>query len=179
MLTEVLYDHAIAHDYLPQEQRRGHRGCLDALMIDSMVAREAMVRRRNLSVAWIDYQKAYDRVPHAWLREVLSAVRAPLSVQRTLERLRQKWSSVFCVGIGENTVRTELKYRRGVFQGDSLSPLLYCLSIAPISHAIRKTRGYRLPYLERPVTHQYFMDDLKVYARSSKALDATLQVTSR
>ena len=71
-------------------------------MVDSMVAREAMVRRRNLSVTWIDYQKAYDRVSHAWLREMLSMVRAPLSVQRTLEHLRQKWSSVFCVGTGAN-----------------------------------------------------------------------------
>ena len=76
-------------------------------------------------------------------------------------------------------MRTELTYRRGVFQGDSLSPLLYCLSIVPISHTLRKTRGYRLLYLERPVTHQYFMDDLKVYANSSNALDATLQVVDR
>ena len=46
----------------------------------------------------------------------------------------------------------------------------------PISHALRKTAGYRLPYLDYPVTHQYFMDDLKVYAKSSNALDATLRV---
>ena len=108
--TEVLYDHVVMHSYLPPEQRairRGHHGCLDALMVDSMVAQEATVRRCSLSVAWIDYQKAYDRVPHAWLREVLSTVRAPLSIQCTLECLQQKWSSVFCVGTGENAVRTE------------------------------------------------------------------------
>ena len=55
VLTEVLYDHAMEHAYLPPEQwaiRRGHRGCLDALMVDSMVAREAMVHPRSLSVAW-------------------------------------------------------------------------------------------------------------------------------
>ena len=172
VMTEVLHDHVMAHAYLPLEQRairRGHRGCLDALMVDYMVAREAMVRRRNLSVAWRDYQKAYDRVPHAWLSEVLSIVRAPLSVQHTLPlsvqhtlplsvqhtlaRLRQKCSSVFCVGTGDGTVMTELTYRRGVFQGDSLSPLLYCQSIAPISHAIRKTAGYCVPYLDYPVLH--------------------------
>ena len=111
-------------------------------MVDSMVAQEATVCRCGLSVVWIDYQKTYDRVPHTWLREVLSTVRASLSIQRTLERLRQKWNSVFCVGNEENAVRTELTYRRGVFQGDSLSPLLSCLSIAPISHALRKTGGY-------------------------------------
>ena len=58
VMTEVLYDHAIMHLYLLLEQRaicRGHRGCLDALMVDSMVAKEVMVRHCDLSVAWIDY----------------------------------------------------------------------------------------------------------------------------
>ena len=39
--------------------------------------------------------------------------------------------------------------------------------------------GYRLPYLDYPVTHQYFMDDLKVYAKSSNALDASLRIADR
>ena len=143
-MAEVLYNHAIVHSYLPQEHRaicRGHCGCLDALMVDSMVAREAMVCHCNPSVAWIDYQKAYNRVPHEWLRRVLSSVRAHLSIQHTLDSLRKKWSSVFRVGIGEEAVWMELIYCRGVFQGDSLSSLLHCLSIAPISHAYRKTKG--------------------------------------
>ena len=40
VMTEVLYDHAMAHSYLPPEQwaiRRGHCGCLDALTVDSML----------------------------------------------------------------------------------------------------------------------------------------------
>ena len=40
MQTEVSYNYAMAHAYLPPEQRaiqRGHRGCLDAMIIDSMV----------------------------------------------------------------------------------------------------------------------------------------------
>ena len=105
--------------------------------------------------------------------------KSTLSVQCMLESLRKKWSSVFCVGSGEGTVRTELTYHRGVFQGGSFSSLLYCLSIAPISHALRKTEGYRVPYLDYPVTHQYYMDDLKVYAKSSKALGDTLTVVDR
>ena len=58
-------------------------------------------------------------------------------------------------------VRTELAYRREVFQGDYFSSFLYCLSIAPISHALEKTGGYWLLYLDYSITHQYFMDDLK------------------
>lgn len=83
VMTEVLYDHAIAYLYLPPEQRAirwGCRGCLDVLVIDSMVAKEAMERHRNLSVAWFDYQKAYDRVPHEWIGWILSFIKAPLEI---------------------------------------------------------------------------------------------------
>jgi len=179
VMTEVLYKHSTEWGYLPPEQRairRGRRGCLDALMIDSMVTREAVARHRDLSVAWIDYQKAYDRVPHEWLSWMLSAMKAPFSVQYTLDHLRKKWSSVFCVGFGSGAVATELEYRRGLFQGDSLSPLLFCLSIAPLSKALRESmRGFKVPYMGTPVSHLFFMDDLKVYAANASALGAALE----
>ena len=90
-----------------------------------------------------------------------------------------KFCSEFCVGVGKDAVRTDLQFRRGLFQGDSLSPLLFCLSIAPISHALRETMGAIVPYLDHPVTHLFFMDNLKVYAESSDALGDTLRVVDR
>ena len=46
---------------LPVEQkalRKGSRGYLDALLMDGVVAKEAVLQRRDLSVAWIDFSKA-------------------------------------------------------------------------------------------------------------------------
>ena len=34
-------------------------------------------------VAWVDFQKAYDRVPHQWIRDVLKAMKVPRKVERT------------------------------------------------------------------------------------------------
>ncbi len=34
-----------------------------------------------------------------------------------------------------------VKYRRGLFHGNALSPLIFCLSIVPISIALRKYQG--------------------------------------
>ena len=50
---------------------------LDALIIDEAVAEEAKKDKRNLSVAWIDYRKAYDLVPHRWIGQILRAMAAP------------------------------------------------------------------------------------------------------
>ena len=131
-------------------------------------SREVTVRHLDLSVAWIDYQKAYNRVPHEWLSGMHSFIKAPFSVQYVLDNLQKQWCSMFCV-----------QFRQGLFQGDSLSPLLFCLSIVPIPHALKETMGFRVPYLGSPVTHLFFMDDLKVHARNSDILGDTLRVVDR
>ena len=71
LLTSAVNNKLLAHvmefGLLPMEQcalSRGHRGCLDALLVDQAVAESTHARGSNLSVAWIDFQKAYDRVPH-------------------------------------------------------------------------------------------------------------------
>ena len=55
-----------------------------------MVAKAAMVRHRDLSVAWIDYQKVYDRVLHEWIGVMLLFIKAPFSLQYTLRNLQEK-----------------------------------------------------------------------------------------
>ena len=42
-----------------------------------MIVGEAKLRRSDLPVAWMDYQKAYDRVPHGWLEQLLRITEAP------------------------------------------------------------------------------------------------------
>ena len=36
-----------------------------------MVLKEARARKKNLAMAWIDYRKAYDMMPHSWILECL------------------------------------------------------------------------------------------------------------
>ena len=58
---------------LPEGQkgcRRKCQGTCDLLFIDKMIR----MRKKNLAVAWIDYKKAYDMVPHSWIVECLGMV---------------------------------------------------------------------------------------------------------
>jgi len=79
---------------------------------------------------------------------------------------------------GELTTQ-EVQYRRGLFQGDALSPLLFCLSVTPLSYGLRNTTGYPARFLTNPATHLMFVDDLKVYASGAKALGQSLKVVER
>ncbi|KAI5724299.1 hypothetical protein M8J77_000842 [Diaphorina citri] len=71
-------------------------------------------------------------------------------------------------------VLSEIKIRRGIFQGDSLSPLWFCLALNPLSKLLRRTgMGYKLNTNEgsQIVSHQLYMDDLKLYAPSYETLN--------
>ena len=46
-------------------------------MIDAMITESAQFDKTDLSVAWIDHRKAYDRVSHGWLQVVLRTIKAP------------------------------------------------------------------------------------------------------
>jgi hypothetical protein len=52
---------------LPKEQKgcsRGTKGCKDQLLISKAILRKCKSRKKRLSMAWIDYQKNFVRVPH-------------------------------------------------------------------------------------------------------------------
>ena len=74
IFTEIVYEHVIKNNILPLEQKgvqRKARGCKDHLLLDKAIMENSRKGRRNLSMMWIDYKKAYDLVPHSWIIECL------------------------------------------------------------------------------------------------------------
>ena len=57
-----------------------------------------------------------------------------------------------------------LKINSGIFQGDSLSPLLFCLALAPLS-AMLNNSAYGYSTQQGCINHLFYMDDLKTYAK--------------
>ena len=74
VIADQVYSHLDQEKLLPVEQkgcRRGSRGINDLLYIDRAVIKEVKSRNNNLAMTWIDYEKAYDMVPHSWIIECL------------------------------------------------------------------------------------------------------------
>ena len=66
--ADQIYAHLDQEKLLPEEQnwcRKGCGGTNDLLYIDRSVIKEVKSRNKNLAMAWIDYRKAYNMVPHS------------------------------------------------------------------------------------------------------------------
>ena len=63
-----------------------------------------------------------------------------------------------------------IRIKKGIFQGDSLSPLLLTTSLNPLSQELQKTGyGYQLDE-QTKINHLFYVDDLKLYGASDNQL---------
>ena len=60
-----------------------------------------------------------------------------------------------------------IQIRRGIFQGDSLSPLLLCIELTPLTNELNRVEyDYQVHGTERKISHLLYMDDLKLQDRN-------------
>ena len=176
VIAEKIYGFLDTTLLLPQEQKgckRKSRGTNDLLFIDQLIMREIKMRKQNLSMVWIDYKKAYDVVPHSWIIDCLETVGINEKIRRLLTE-SMKSSRVELTSGEENL--GEVNIRRGIFQGGSLSPLLFVVCLLPLTHILREAApGYPFASNTQKVNDLLFMDDQKLYASNEKSLESLIQ----
>ena len=82
---------------------------------------------------------------------------------------------------GEITIQ-DVRINRGIYQGDSLSPLIFCLTLDPLSKIIKDLNiGYNVGKVrgqdanKEIISHLLFMDDIKLFADSDENLQKLIQ----
>ena len=81
-------------------------------------------------MAWIDFRKAYDMVPHSWILKTLDLVGTAGNIIELLKRSMQSWRTVLFSG--KNKLG-KVNIRLGIFQAESLSPLLFVVALIPVT----------------------------------------------
>ena len=179
ILSEELYEHLEKNKLLPIEQkgcRKASRGTKDQLLIDKMVLRNCKRRHVDLFTTWIDYKKAYDSVPHSWILKCLDLVKINGVIIQFLKKSMEVWKTQLTIN---NEVIGDCNIRRGIFQGDSLSPLLFIIAMIPLSTILNNTKqGFKLEKDGAKMSHLLYMDDLKLFASSLKEITALTTTVS-
>lgn len=191
MIMRWIGEHLEQYNVLPREQIALVKkcwGCVHASVIDQSITADAMSRNKRLSMAWIDFAKAFDTTSQAWLRSILKTLKINTFVRGFLIRAMSKWSVSFETKNGKNIAISEpLKIKRGVLQGDCLSPLLFCLQTAVISYALNKNvEPYSLTVRENEaersqlsLTHQAYVDDIKIFTTSEEEVKIAITTVKK
>ena len=182
VITERMYTFLEHNDILPQEQKgckRNSYGCKDQLLINKMILENCKKKLRNLSTAWIDYRKAFDSVPHDWILKSLNLYKISPVISNFLQNCMSKWQTRLFLSHDSGTIESgNINIKRGIFQGDSLSPLLFCMSLIPLSNELNNSgTGYKLFHKE--LNHLIYMDDLKLFAKNDKDLEGLLTTVKK
>ena len=175
MLAEKMYCHLKRGNLLPSEQKGCHKGSCgtkDQQLIDKTMLRECEKRHNNLAIAWIDYKKAYDMVPHSWISECLEMFGIANNVQDFLNSSMKSWKLELNAS-GKTSVEVDI--RRGIFQGNNLSPL-FVLRMVPLTWLLRRAKaGYEWGNKGFKLNLLLFIDDLKLFAKSINQIDSLAQ----
>jgi hypothetical protein len=138
------------------------KGCKDQLLISKVILQECKYRKKNMSMAWSDYQNAFDRVPHSWIIKSLELVRINNKVISYTKKVMAQWRTCMCLRAEHKLIQTEdMKIECGIFQGDSLSPLLFCICLNPLTELNRLNTGYEEHTTKTKISHLLYMDGLK------------------
>ena len=110
---------------------------------------------------WVDHKKAYDMVPHSWIIESLKMAQVAENIITSLQKSMVNWKTEL-TSCGETLRLVDIK--RDIFQGDSLSPLIFTVCMVPLTKILQDAKaGYTLGDVK--INHLFFMDDLKVYGK--------------
>ena len=122
-------------------------------------------------MTWIDCKKAYDMVPHSWIKECLDLFGVAENIKTLLINSMEMWRVMLYAG---NSELGEVDIKQGIFQGGS--PLVFVLTLIALSLILRKAKAANeFSGSKEKINHILFMDDLKLYSHNKKGLDLLIQ----
>lgn len=181
----LIYNHVTQNHIICEEQKgccKNAKGCKEQLTIDQIILEQTTKRAKNLHCCYIDYQKAFDSVPHSWLIEVMEIYKIHPNIVNFLKNNMAHWRTNIEIFAKTKPIRTSgINIKCGIFQGDCLSALWFCIALNPLSNLLKNSKyGYKIKgNTNREVlSHLLYMDDLKIFASTKQHLDQQIKIVS-
>ena len=130
------------------------------------------------AIVALDQEKAYDKVLHPYLWEVLDKLNFPAHFINTVRALYDNATTRIMIN-GE--LSNTFLIVRGVHQGDALLCLLFDIAIEPLAKNIRKTQqlqGINIPCTKKSLKVKMFADDTTVFLSEEDSIDDLQDILS-
>ena len=183
LVAKHLREHAVVNEIWDEGQLgavEGVLGMVNQLITNRCIMEEVKQHDCNLAVAFYDYKKACDKVHHDWMIRVYEWFGIPRNVIRLIQELMSKWKTRLEIwNRSEKMTSRWIRILCRFLQGDSYSPVGFCISEISICILLQCSKGYRMGEPGNRVikqTHSLFVDDLKVYQESHEALEIVNEI---
>ena len=163
---------------LPEIIHTDQTGCIEGRFIGQNIRLMQDIIDKSESdetILLLDQEKAFDRVDHGWLFQVLEQFGLPSKYISWFKILYKEMKS--CI-LTNGYVSEHFCLSRGIRQGDSLSALFYVLQAEPFACYIRKKRnlqGIKLSGSTEAKISQY-VDDTVLYLNSYNMVNDSLEI---
>ncbi|ETN68607.1 reverse transcriptase [Necator americanus] len=138
---------------------------VDAIHAVRILLEKHREKNRSVHLAFLDLEKAFDRVPHELLWMSMRSHRVPEEYVRWTKLLYTKPTSVVRCAAGTSR---PFPVQVGVHQGSSLSPLLFILCMDTITKEIQKQHPWTLLFADDVMLASESRDDLQEQVQSWK-----------
>lgn len=150
--------------------RKG-KGTRDAIFITRVLIERAIEKKKTIYLCFIDYTKAFDRVRHDKLMELMRKTGIPNHEIRLIANLYWRQTATVRTNKGETE---EIEIKRGIRQGCILSPVLFNLySEYLIEEALNNSSGLKIN--GQNVNNIRFADDTVLIAESIEDLQGMVK----
>ena len=141
---------------------RPGRGTTHAIFVVRQLQEKYMEKKKDLWMAFVDLEKAFDRVPREVLWWALRKMNVP---EQLLEVIKAMYNHAKTAVRTQNGIREEFEVKVGVHQGSVLSPPLFKIVLEALSKAFRGGLPWEILYA----------DDLVLIAESEEDLIKNIQ----
>ena len=138
VLSIIMLDRIVKEcsDYLSDWQAgfRPQRGCRDNILLLRVMIDVILKQKKNVCLTFIDYSAAFDSVSHKFLDLSLAKAGASRKTRAMFRAIYAAASGVARVrGLNGKTIYSKrFEVRRGVIQGDIISPIFFILAMEQI-----------------------------------------------
>ena len=143
-LEDFLISNSMVDKSLQKGFLRGVNGCIEHVFAIQAMVQNAMEHSLPLALSFIDLKNEFGSILHAYLKDMLKLIKLPREFTDYVSSL---YSSISAHVFTKHWKTQHFSITKGVFQGDTLSPLLFLIAINPLIQSVAlypASRGFAL-----------------------------------
>ena len=154
-LEDYLTQNSIIDKSLQKGFLRGVNGCIEHVFAvqSMMMLVNAQEHSQPLALSFIDLRNAFGSISHAYINDIMKFLKLPPEFTKYVRNLYSSLSAL----ISTKDWKTQpFSISKGVFQGDTLSPLLFLIAFNPIIQSVEThpSKGYAFSLSSKAIAGQ-------------------------